>query len=231
MQQCKKILNKDIAEEANQQEFRNVETVAVQVASGSASVSQPGVDGVAQPVLGTNKEDEDHSGDEDVEVLKVEAITTSTNAADDYAHRGAQLGNFTFYMYRMHVRRIPKPKPGKAVAGTIFLFESHYALSKTQVQEVVLHTLSVPTIDGFQCPTVEQDAEQNALFESHLVYSLEVHGSHDVRQSHQLQKPSVQRRVPTKRRRLRFAISRICVRCSAHPQAIHIPACVETSLE
>ena len=49
-----------------------------------------------------------------------------------------------------------------------FCFEQHYALAKTYVQEVVLHCTHVPTIDGFQCPTVEQDAEQNALLKTLL---------------------------------------------------------------
>ena len=63
----------------------------------------------------------------------------------------------------MYVRRIPKPNKNKAAAPTIFFFEPHYALSRSYAQEVVLHNVQVPTIDGFQCPTVEQGAEQNAL--------------------------------------------------------------------
>ena len=79
-----------------------------------------------------------------------------------------KLRTFTLYTYHMYVRRIPKPSRGKAVPSTVFFFEPHYALSKQYAQEVALHTVSVPTIDGFQCPTVEQDAEQNALFKALL---------------------------------------------------------------
>ena len=55
------------------------------------------------------------------------------------------------------------------------------------------------TIDGFQCPTVEQDAEQNAP-QSHPVYSLAMHESDHVRECHHVQAPSVQLQLPRKRR-------------------------------
>ena len=169
MQQCKKILNNDTPEERRQQEFANVETVSVHVTPGSASAPQPGVDAAAQPAVGDNEEDgDDDGGSDDVDIVKIEASTNSTNASDDYAHRGPKLGNLTLYTYRMYVRRIPKPGRGKDVAPTIFFFEPHYALSRTYAQEVVLHNVHVPTIDGFQCPTVEQDAEQNALLKAIL---------------------------------------------------------------
>ena len=98
-------------------------------------------------------------------ISKVEVCTQSTNAADDFAHRGRQLQNMPFYVYRMYVRRIPKRKAG---SPTIFAFEPHYALARGYAQEVVLVNINVPTIDGFQCPTVEQDAEQNALLKAIL---------------------------------------------------------------
>ena len=62
----------------------------------------------------------------------------------------------------MYVRRIRRPPRGRASAPNIFPFEEHYTLARPYVQEVALNA-HVPTIDGFQCPTVEQDAEQNAL--------------------------------------------------------------------
>ena len=66
----------------------------------------------------------------------------------------------------MYVKRI-RGSPGKAKAPNIFPFEQHYGLFQTYVQQVVLN-VHVPTIDGFQCPTVERDAEQNALLKSLL---------------------------------------------------------------
>ena len=123
--------------------------------------------GSAQPFRG-EKEDNDDDDDDGVDIVKIEANTTSTNASDDYAHRGPKLGNLTLYTYRMYVRRIPKPSRGKALAPTVSFFEPHYALSRSYAQEVVLQNVHVPTIDGFQCPTVEQDAEQNALFKAIL---------------------------------------------------------------
>ena len=68
----------------------------------------------------------------------------------------------------MYVRRISKPSRVQARSPTIFVFEPHYALARSYVQEVILNNISVPTIDGFQCPTVEQDAEQSALLKSIL---------------------------------------------------------------
>ena len=144
MQQCKKIMNAEIPEESREQEYRNVEAVSVVVQSASAIVSQHGVSTASQRALSENEEE----SDDDVDVVKIEACTTSTNASDDYAHRGPELANLTLYTYRMYVRRVPKPRRGKPVASTIFLFEKHYALSTSYAQEVALHTVSVPTIDG-----------------------------------------------------------------------------------
>ncbi len=83
-------------------------------------------------------------------------------------HRGSL--RFTYYVHRMYVHRIQRPPRAGATSRNIFSFELHYALAKTYVQEVVLFNAHVPTIDGFQCPTVEKDAEQNALFKA-LVFT------------------------------------------------------------
>ena len=151
MQQCKKILNNDIPEDDQQQEFRNVETVSVQVAA-----------------TGSRPDSDDEDVKENIDVGKIEACTHSTNTSDDYAHRGPKLSSLPLYVYRMYVRRIPRPGRARAMLPTIFFFEPHYALSASYAQEVVLHNIHVPTIDGFQCPTVEQDAEQNALLKAIL---------------------------------------------------------------
>ena len=50
----------------------------------------------------------------------------------------------------------------------VFFFEPHYVLAKSYAQEVQLNSFCVPTIDGFQCPTVLQDPEQNALLKALL---------------------------------------------------------------
>ena len=43
----------------------------------------------------------------------------------------------------------------------------HFVLSKTHIQ-VVMVEFHVPVIEGFQCPSWEQDAEQNALLKQIL---------------------------------------------------------------
>ena len=73
-----------------------------------------------------------------------------------------QLGMFFTQLHKLSLKSVcPK-------APNIFLFEPHYALAGTYAQQAVLHRINVPTIDGFQCPTVEQDAEQNALLKALL---------------------------------------------------------------
>ena len=115
-----------------------------------------------------NDQDGDGVQDGDVNISKLEACTHSTNASDDYAHRGTKLRTMPFYVYRMYVRRIPKPSRVQARSPTIFFYEPHYAMARDHAQELILHNISVPTIDGFQCPTVEQDPEQNALLKAIL---------------------------------------------------------------
>ena len=115
-----------------------------------------------------NDQDGDGVQDGDVNISKVEACTHSTNASDENAHRGTKLRTMPFYVYRMYVRRIPKPSRVQARSPTIFFYEPHYAMARDHAQELILHNISVPTIDGFQCPTVEQDPEQNALLKAIL---------------------------------------------------------------
>ena len=93
----------------------------------------------------------------------MEAVTASTNASDDYMHRGVHLHSMCLYVYRMCVRRVRRPNQAGSKASNVFYFDPHYALARSYSQEVVLHNAHVPTIDGFLCPTVQQDAEQNAL--------------------------------------------------------------------
>ena len=71
-------------------------------------------------------------------------------------------------VYVMYVRRVPKSSGSKANAPRLFKFEEHYPLAGNYMQEALLHRMNVPTIDGFQCPTWEQDPEQNSLLKSLL---------------------------------------------------------------
>ena len=72
-----------------------------------------------------------------------------------------------YYVYRMYVTRVAKPR-AKTCSQKIFFFEEHYALARTYAQEVMLTQVDIPTIHGFQCPTVQQDAEEHALLKNLL---------------------------------------------------------------
>ena len=103
-----------------------------------------------------------------VEIMTTTACTTSTNAADDYAHRGRNLQAMPYYVYRMYVRRVRRGRQKAVPGGRLFEFEPHYALARSYAQRVRLDRMDVPTIDGFQCPTWTQDAEQNSMFKAML---------------------------------------------------------------
>ena len=68
MQQCKRILNHEAAEEAAETTHGNIQAVSFQPAVESG-------------------EQRDSDSDTSVVLDRVEAVTTSTNASDDYAHR------------------------------------------------------------------------------------------------------------------------------------------------
>jgi len=103
-----------------------------------------------------------------VEIMTTTACTTSTNAADDYAHRGRNLQAMPYYMYRMYVRRVRRGRQKAVPGGRLFEFEPHYALARSYAQRIRLDRMNIPTIDGFQCPTWTQDAEQNSMFKAML---------------------------------------------------------------
>ena len=146
MQLSKKHLNNETLEDEPQQALHSVQTVAVHVPD--------------------NDEESDGSQNGDVNISKFEAYTPSTNASDDYAHRGTKLRTMPFYVYRMYVRRTPKPSGVGAISPTIFFYEPHYALANSYAEGLLLNCISVPTTDGFQCPIVEKDAEQNSLLKA-----------------------------------------------------------------
>ena len=96
------------------------------------------------------------------DVISMFSRTNTANTADDYAHRGSTLHAMPYYVYIAHVRPYLKRKvpPKQAV---VVEFEQHYAKSTAYVQVVRLADINIPTIDGFQCPTWQQDPEQNSL--------------------------------------------------------------------
>ena len=155
MQQCKRQLNHEALHEDTSTHEQSVQAVTVRVRTSVDG------DGAAQPL---DEEDED----DDVEIVDMHASTTSTNTSDDFAHRGRKLQTMPFYVYRMYVRRIPRPGRARAKDPSIFPFATHYALSSNYVQEVFLTNINVPTIDGFQCPTWNEDPEQNSLLKALL---------------------------------------------------------------
>ncbi len=104
----------------------------------------------------------------DPKVVSMTTTTASTNAADDYAHRGRDLLAMPLYIYRMHVLRQDRKHHKAVPGGTVFEFEPHYALARQYVQKVMLDQMDVPTIDGFQCPTWTADREQNSLLKCML---------------------------------------------------------------
>ena len=91
------------------------------------------------------------------------ARTTRTNLTDNYAHRGDALATTPPHVYRMYVRRAPRPDPAKMDPGTPFRFEPRYDLANTHVQEMALTWIQAQTIDGFSAPVFERDPEQNSF--------------------------------------------------------------------
>ena len=73
---------------------------------------------------------------DEAQVGNMEMCTTSTNTADDYAHRGAHLQTMPFYVYRMYVRRASKRSRGKDGGARFFAFEEHYAMAHRYEQEI-----------------------------------------------------------------------------------------------
>ena len=153
MQQCKRQLNHETSENPSARAHQSVQAVCFKVAKSGQD--DAGAGGGSE-------------SDSDVSIDQMEACTASTNASDDYAHRGSSLSAMPYYVYRMYVRRVSKPSRAKTSAPDIFMFEPHYVLAKMYVQEVVFTRIHVPTIDGFQCPTAHQDAEQNSLLKAIL---------------------------------------------------------------
>jgi len=155
MQHCKRRLNGERPPDDISQNEVAVQTVQVKL-----SMELDSADGVPQPI---------DEAEDDVEVEEMSVFTTSTNVSDDYAHRGSQLQSMPYYVYRMYVKRVPRK--GRAAWPQhphLFALEPHYALASTYLQEVCLTQVSVPTIDGFHCPTWEQNPEDNSCLKALL---------------------------------------------------------------
>ena len=151
MQECKRVLNNEAPLEDVEVGQQTIQTATLQLQAANEAEGD-----VAQPAQ------------DDVEVTAMDVCTTSTNTADDFAHRGVQLQTMPYYVYRMYVLRVRKQGGSQANAPCFFQFEEHYPLANSYIQELKTLSMEVPTIDGFQCPTWEQDPEQNSLLKSLL---------------------------------------------------------------
>ena len=175
MQECKRALNKEAPLEDTGADRQSLQTAVVQLrvkdeigsdddASQSAldgDAPEPAEDGASLQLA----EDGDASRPA-VEVTAVDVDTTSTNTSDDYAHRGIRLQSMPFYVYRMYVIRVARKSDHQA--HCLFEFEQHYCMANRYIQKLCLSSMNVPTLDGFQCPTWDQDPEQNSLLKSML---------------------------------------------------------------
>ena len=85
-------------------------------------------------------------------------MTTSTNTADDYAHRGPELQAMTYYLYGSWVYRVPRS--GRRSTGQRRIpFTPHYVLAH-RYEQCLKPTQHTATLDGFQCPTVGQGSDK-----------------------------------------------------------------------
>ena len=88
----------------------------------------------------------------------------TTNAADDYAHRGTLLKDFHFLGYSMYVRRVPL----NDFEGPVFPFEPHYPLSSRYGQQI-RDQAAIPRLCNFNCPGLENNAEDNGMMKGLFV--------------------------------------------------------------
>ena len=125
----------------------------------------PEEDMVAQEVIDADAQHDPQNvvaTPDDHEVVNMFSLTNTANSADDYAHRGAVLLAMPYYCYTAHVRIVARGNPLPR-NGQVLEFEKHYVKFKSHIQVVRLSDWNIPTIDGFQCPTWQQDPEQNSL--------------------------------------------------------------------
>ena len=101
---------------------------------------------------------------------QVMSIKTA-NAADDYAHRGVWLKDFHFLGYQMYVKRVPL----NHCDGHVWPFEQHYVLASRFGQQIRSQA-AVPRLCNFNCPSEQQNAEENALMKSLLLVPIRCPG-------------------------------------------------------
>ena len=175
MQECKRALNQEAHLEDTVADRQSLQTAVVQLRvkdeiDSDDDTSQSALDGDApEPAEDGASLQLAEDGDASrpaVEVTAVDVDTTSTNTSDDYAHRGIRLQSMPFYVYRMYVIRVARKSDHQA--HCLFEFEQHYCMANRYIQKLCLSSMNVPTLDGFQCPTWDQDPEQNSLLKSML---------------------------------------------------------------
>ena len=71
-----------------------------------------------------------------------------------------------YYLYRCWVYRVPRSGRRRTQQRRI-PFTPHCVLAH-RYEQCLKSTMDIVTIDGFQCPTVSQDPEQNALLKAML---------------------------------------------------------------
>ena len=71
-----------------------------------------------------------------------------------------------YYLYIAHVGRVRKLQNGEKRRDRV-PFEAHYPMAAMYEQQVRPRA-AIPMIDGFQCPTMAQEPEDNSMFKAML---------------------------------------------------------------
>ena len=110
--------------------------------------SETGEDGDSEGEHGEHAEggQESEASSEDYVVEATEQLTTTTNTADDYAHRGPKLASMTYYVYRTHAYRVRRSHKN-SLSQRRFPFDEHYVLSSSYEQCVRSSNFEIPTIN------------------------------------------------------------------------------------
>ena len=171
IQECKRLLNGDPATATAADNAETAELGATKLSVRLVKAATSETAGASQPGGSEDFAQEDDDEEVGAEIVNTELNTTTTNIADDYAHRGPKLRGMPYYVYQMHVSRrgLQAQKKMENELNELVPYDEHYALSKNYIQVVGPH-VSVPTIEGFQCPSWEQDSEQNSLLK-HILFN------------------------------------------------------------
>ena len=114
---------------------------------------------------------EEQNGD-DAPTIQVSQFRVTTMNHDDWLHRGPELEDFELYHYCAHIQRVPLPprrrfekQQGPESRGFgYFLFDDHYALSRSFCQAIRPRAL-IPRVVGASCPRADvHGADENALY-------------------------------------------------------------------